>query len=408
MNKNPVIFYGAGAHALMTFKRCSTEISPRKVVAFCDRDTSKYSKKLLGLPIMSLESAKCLYSDFNIYITANEFHAPAIIAFLLENGVSEERIINHRPIERARGCVEIENYLVISPYSNVGGKAGFCCGNFNRSKSPFIELKNASGLSEFFELRDKMMDDMANHTESGSCFGCPHIREHWRFKEKSLRGIRYGGNFICNCKCTYCSGWENVDSHLSHIFIINVIDYLENHSECNQRHYHLFPGEIAIHPQNRPLLEKVKGHDLVIGTNATIYSEALADVLSLGRSVINVSLDSGTRETYNKVKGIDAFDKVRENLHRYAENGKIVLKYIFMQGVNDTDRDLDGFFSLADAVADNVVFSRNYRDENDLSDHSLKMIDRFINHFNESELILSTGEGEKLREGEHARFEQLS
>ena len=392
MKSDPVIFYGAGVHALMIFKRCSEEVAPRNVVAFCDRDTDKYNKKLFGLPIMSLEDAKSIYGEFDIYVTAMEYSTPEIIAFLLERGVPESRIINYEPIERVRGCVELETSIVLNPNPDGSARVRFCCMDDHVGKSPSYIINNVSDLKGFFDQRDKLIEDMSSSALLGSCSGCPNIKEHWRFKGLALSRIRYGGPFTCNCYCKYCQIIKASDPRLSHDFIIDIADNLRDYTDSKHPGFHIFPGEIAIHPQCRALLQKVKGYDMTVGTNATVYSESLAEVLSQGRCVINVSLDSGTRETFHKVKGIDAFNSVLENLDRYSKCGLIILKYVFMQGINDTDSDIEGFFDIACKYADYVVYSRDCCEENDYSDKALGSVARWISDFTQSELMVSPGQ----------------
>ena len=63
------------------------------------------------------------------------------------------------------------------------------------------------------------------------------------------------------------------------------------------------------------------------------------------------SLDSGTRETYKKIKQVDCLDKVVENLKKYPlEKANLRLKYIFLEGVNDNEEDVNGFYNIVKEV----------------------------------------------------------
>lgn len=68
---------------------------------------------------------------------------------------------------------------------------------------------------------------------------------------------------------------------------------------------------------------------------------------------MQVSLDSGTPETYYKVKGRDIFDRVIDNLYAYAavRGGKenISLKYI-MKNDNCGAPDINGFINLCNEM----------------------------------------------------------
>lgn len=55
---------------------------------------------------------------------------------------------------------------------------------------------------------------------------------------------------------------------------------------------------------------------------------------------------SDTAETFHKVKGVNAYNKVCENLHKYRESsGQIILKYILLDE-NCNSQDAEGFIEL--------------------------------------------------------------
>ena len=65
-----------------------------------------------------------------------------------------------------------------------------------------------------------------------------------------------------------------------------------------------------------------------------------------GRLDVTVSVDCSDRETYKKIKQIDAYDKVMETLKLYAsaqtENKTLVRsKYIIIPGVNDNEKEVE-------------------------------------------------------------------
>ena len=93
-------------------------------------------------------------------------------------------------------------------------------------------------------------------------------------------------------------------------------------------------------------------------TNGSIYREKFTEYLKTGRvQKVQASIDAGTRETYHKVKGLDAFDKVRENLQKYGLRNldSFILKYIFLEGLNDNKADVDGFIDFCKDVGCNKI-----------------------------------------------------
>ena len=86
-------------------------------------------------------------------------------------------------------------------------------------------------------------------------------------------------------------------------------------------------------------------------------------------SFLNVSLDSGTAKTWYKVKGVNNFDHVIENLKKYSQSAhhpeQVSLKYIILPGINDSEEDFRAFvdfkkkwnMSLGTFSRDNRVLS---------------------------------------------------
>jgi len=68
------------------------------------------------------------------------------------------------------------------------------------------------------------------------------------------------------------------------------------------------------------------------------------------QSLINLSIDSGTPETWEKIKGFNNFNTVVENLHKYSANcirqEQIHLKYLILPEINDSLEDYNFFVEI--------------------------------------------------------------
>ena len=128
--------------------------------------------------------------------------------------------------------------------------------------------------------------------------------------------------------------------------------YLKNEGILkNDLELHLGGGEITIYKECESILEEfgIKGNAHIhAATNAIKYSENLYKAIEKGNTNIIISLDCGTRETFKKIKRIDAFDKVIENIYKYssAKEHKVTLKYILIPGVNDNMNEFKKFIEI--------------------------------------------------------------
>lgn len=152
----------------------------------------------------------------------------------------------------------------------------------------------------------------------------------------------------CQCKCIYC------DVHNSERGVLNKVT-------CNEHYERLFDtldyareigliaedatwqvssGEIAIHPYKNRIFNLIENQRVMFYTNCFIFDEGIARNLSANPySGINLSIDAGTPQTWLKVKGVDNFEDIAENLVKYynasMRPGQITLKYIVLPGIND-------------------------------------------------------------------------
>jgi hypothetical protein len=126
-------------------------------------------------------------------------------------------------------------------------------------------------------------------------------------------------------------------------------------------------GEIAIHPYKERILSLVKDRRTMFYTNCFIFDEGVANNLSKNQnSAINLSIDSGTPGTWFKVKGVDNFDIVTDNLVKYytlsTRPGQITLKYIVLPGMNDNLGDYQSVIEIMKVLqVKHLDLSRNTR-----------------------------------------------
>ena len=73
--------------------------------------------------------------------------------------------------------------------------------------------------------------------------------------------------------------------------------------------------------------------------------------ISTGQLSVVISIDSSSRKIYKEVKQIDAFDKVCNNLKKYAKaktntHYGVISKYIIIPLVNDTQEEIDNWLKF--------------------------------------------------------------
>ncbi|MDI6793246.1 MAG: radical SAM protein [bacterium] len=132
----------------------------------------------------------------------------------------------------------------------------------------------------------------------------------------------------CNLKCIMCPRTSNMKREIGYMDF-DLFKKIVDKSETFSIHFSGL-GEPLFHPQIKEMFAYAKDKGLEVGlwTNGLNLDEELSkDIIEKELlDYIIFSLDAATKETYLKVKGIDAFDKVVENITRFLELKKEFLK----------------------------------------------------------------------------------
>ncbi|HUU39981.1 MAG TPA: radical SAM protein [Desulfatiglandales bacterium] len=193
----------------------------------------------------------------------------------------------------------------------------------------------------------------ANNRERGysPCRGCYALekREWENSNEKPYFKHFSVNNFLlCNLRCNYCYTLDERYKILPQ-YAYALFPFFKHMIESG----YLYSDASMDWGGGEPTLlqdfDKVAGLFIENGfkqhifTNATIYSEFIEQGLRNNTISIQASVDSGTRETYKRIKGKNLFDDVWHNLARYAKTGGHVIAKYIVKNDNADINDVTGF-----------------------------------------------------------------
>jgi len=392
MADRKVVFYGAGENAEIKHNFTLKRIGAREPVAFCDRDPRKQGRHFLGLPVVSFADAKTQFGNFDVYVTANEKYAPGIIDYLLKNDLRPENIINYEPVGERKGCASLDSDMTLI-FSGDHLEFYHCCiggklATFSEA-SPKTILNNTDFNGDIFSKvlceKYKLQQDIEQSHPPQTCIKCWwHKQIEYHYTQSKLRKIGMGGFAPCNFSCYNCGNvmqWEKCTYNAWDI-LLDCFEIIEDSGvmadDCLVT---LSLGEHTVAKEHDAVLKRLCKYPLIIYSNAYVWSEPTAEALAGGNTWLRVSVDAGTRATFAKIKGVDGYDRVCENLEHYAKHGTLVLKYILFSGQNDDDADLYGFMELAEKLGAKVNLSQDYGGDCGLSKKTLEKISEIIIHF---------------------------
>ena len=384
MNSNTyAVFYGTGSFMQANLERAISE----GLVPLCFIDNDKTSQKKIinsstgmSFEIISLHEALKRFPTADIYIMLEQNMLLNITKLLIEHGVNKERIKYLQKVEYRLGCSQLGSLII---YSDNYKEYTTCCSpryrTYWKSSGDFVQ-----DSIEYTENVTKLIADI-NEKKPNKCSECSMLHEAlWSsvIKCKMLMLPSIHRRDYCNFKCIYCGSWkDNVIKQHMDISAWDVFKAFVSNELVKDVRYNSY--EITASPHCDEMLELWKQKRIVgeILTNASIFKNGIAELLRENLITLNCSLDAGTPETFAKIKGVDCFWDVVDNLRKYSASSRdrMRLKYIILPGINDNDADMDGFISIAlEIVNENFVFyAHNFNTQ--ITEQEVEATVKFIN-----------------------------
>lgn len=265
---------------------------------------------------------------------------------------------------------------------------------------------------DFYFYRKNIINKINNFfTDENFPFSCQGCTQYSSFLSKNK--VKKFDNYInkvyihnfmgCNAKCIYCAfGYYRNNKQLYYVLPI-MNELIDKNILSKNAHICFSGGEPTISDEFEILFSKMSDYvetQMEVLTSCIKYSESIANAFKQNRVKLLISLDSGSPEVYKKVKQVDAFDKVIENLKTYidySENAKssITLKYIILDGVNDDLNEIYNFLDLTSSLGiESVMFSFDcvkYRFDlnKPIPNHYLDFYTKFVEYSEKLGLLVS-------------------
>ena len=233
-----------------------------------------------------------------------------------------------------------------------------CCSPKHNYETKFLEGYNGGNfdVSAYEEQRNKYIEMFKKGETPKCCEECNMIREEEWDETPSLQRIIVTNRTKCSCNCIYCSlvttstqTKEELNTRKAYD-IVPVLKDLRNKNLISKNCEILVAGgECCEYPQGE--LEEIiyiasqLECKLEILSSGIIYSSAIENALKNGNTVLKVSVDSGYKKTYEKIKRVKAYDRVWENLKNYIlaslsnKTSVVKIKYIIIPNINDNKKE---------------------------------------------------------------------
>lgn len=216
---------------------------------------------------------------------------------------------------------------------------------------------------------------------------------------KELDSIYLSHWYHCNCACIYCSNRDETklkitsNSQKSQYYdLLPIIKTLTKDGYIGEKtQIFSLGGEPAVLKEYDAILKELAKYTqgiVILLSNGIKFSDTIYEFLKRGNAFLTISLDCGTPEMFRKIKRIDAFDKVINNIRKYNsavsdDKSSVELKYILIKDLNDNIEELKSFIELSKQTGIRKVYldvdhnTRNMLKE--IPSHWYELFEYFLN-----------------------------
>ena len=231
------------------------------------------------------------------------------------------------------------------------------CGHMKNGGHTLIRNNYAGYIIDWdrvFKVKDMYRRFHKKGKINVNCVGCPYLKEDtWEDDGRYINKMYISHWANCNSKCIYCFSTENPADFYSekkYPLLRHIKMMMDKGLLAPDTEFSFGGGEPTVLDEFEDIMNYLLDNyfwGIRVHTSGIKYSPAIARAINEIRGYVVVSVDAGSSEVYEKVKRVPCYDKVRENIRKYALNTNFVgrflvsAKFIIIPGINDTKEEIE-------------------------------------------------------------------
>lgn len=281
---------------------------------------------------------------------------------------------------------------------------GHCCNtdhlDLHNRLYLYDDLKNQTlNWDYIFEQKRKYREDAKNGIYPSQCDGCFELQERDWDNEDYINHLTTGHILKCNSRCVYCPIGKIPECH-NREQDIDMKPIIEELLEKNLLKFNgslrFVGGEPTLMNEFDWLVDlfsKNNVPEIYVPTSAIRLSKSLCTALEkVDSAAIVASIDSGTKETFEKVKGTKFFDIVIKNMKTYLKHARkkdfIISKFILFTNYNDTSLEIENWLKICKDIGHiEVQFDSEHSVSSSENCENKKYVNRTLKMLKYTELL---------------------
>ena len=190
------------------------------------------------------------------------------------------------------------------------------------------------------------------------CKGCIFINKTEKPSDELFFGYIDINTFIkCNSRCIYCN-CKNIEN-FKEKSIYNILNELCNNNmikNLSEGYMQFAGGEPTLMKDFEKIINlfvKNNIENYIIHSSGIKYSKAIEKILKEKSTKLVISIDSGDKKTYEKIKNVPCFNKVISNIKKYVkaasknDKSSVSSKFIIIPNYNNTIEEILKWYNLS-------------------------------------------------------------
>lgn len=218
--------------------------------------------------------------------------------------------------------------------------------------------------------RQELIEACKNGNVNPKCEGCFNLEKKFWDEKPKIKYIHFNHWTMCNTNCIYCytKSDKKYEGGVQHYKALPLLKEILNRFEFSPDGEITFAGGepllLAEFDEIIEYLLEIGAKKIIVHTSGVLYSQSLAKAVSSGCARVVISHDSGSEETYKRIKNTDFCHKVWQNTHNYAKSecNNVFSKYVIIPGINDSRKEIETWLKKsADSGVKTVILDVEHK-----------------------------------------------
>ena len=244
-----------------------------------------------------------------------------------------------------------------------------CCSPVHDYQSHFLSDFDGKEfyLEEYLKKREQYIQQFKSGNIPPSCIGCHKVQEKEWDETSRINRIIITNRTKCSCDCVYCSLVTTSNQTKQELNTRKVYDILPVLYDLYSKSMikegctiTVAGGECCEYPDGELeyilYLALLLDCKLEILSSGMFYSNTIKGALKSGKCVLKISVDSGTKTTFEKIKRVKTYKQTWKNIKKYIidssrnKSSFVSIKYIIIPGINDNLKEAKSFIEKCKKV----------------------------------------------------------